>query len=72
MPNIFLPCAYLCVRIPVDLSAKLNSPNNMKKTTAFSVSSLLLLGGVSYLAAKLADLDLTFFFDGDDDHAHYC
>ena len=43
----------------------------MKKTTAFSVSSLLLLGGVSYLAAKLADLDLTFFFDGDDDHAHY-
>jgi hypothetical protein len=27
---------------------------------------------VSYLAAKLADLDLTFFFDGDDDHAHYC
>jgi hypothetical protein len=44
----------------------------MKKTTAFSFSSLLLLGGVSYLAAKLADLDLTFFFDGDDDHTHYC
>jgi hypothetical protein len=44
----------------------------MKKTTAFSFSSLLLLGGVSYLAAKLAGLDLTFFFDGDDDHHHYC
>jgi len=44
----------------------------MKKTTAFSVSSLLLLGGVSYLAAKLADLDLTFFLDDEDDHSHYC
>ena len=44
----------------------------MKKTTALSFSSLLLLGGVSYLAAKLADLDLTFFFDADDDHHHYC
>ena len=44
----------------------------MKKTTAFSFSSLLLLGGVSYLAAKLAGLDLTFFFDADDDYSHYC
>ncbi|WP_262891819.1 hypothetical protein [Hymenobacter frigidus] len=44
----------------------------MKKTTAFSLSSLLLLGGVSYLAAKLAGLDLTFFFTGDDDHHQYC
>ena len=44
---------------------------NMKKTTALSFSSLLLLGGVSYLAAKLADLDLTFFFDSEDQH-HYC
>ena len=44
----------------------------MKKTTAFSFSSLLLLGSVTYLAAKLADLDLTFFFHGDDDHHHYC
>ena len=44
----------------------------MKKTTAFSFSSLLLLGGMTYLAAKLADLDLTFFFDGDDDQHHYC
>jgi len=44
----------------------------MKKTTAFSLTSLLLLGGVGYLAAKLADLDLTFFFHGDDDHHHYC
>lgn len=43
----------------------------MKKTTAFSFSSLLLLGGISYLAAKLADLDLTFFFHGDDDQYHY-
>lgn len=44
----------------------------MKKTTALSFSSLLLLGGVGYLAAKLADLDLTFFFHGDDDQHHYC
>ena len=44
----------------------------MKKTTAFSFSSLLLLGSVSYLAAKLADLDLTFFFDTDEDQSHYC
>lgn len=51
---------------------KAAGPHPMKKTTAISVSSLLLLGGVSYLAAKLADLDLTFFFDGDDDHHHYC
>ena len=43
----------------------------MKKTTAISVSSLLLLGGFSYLAAKLAGLDLTFFFHGDDDQHHY-
>ena len=43
----------------------------MKKTTAFSFSSLLLAGGVAYLAAKLAGLDLTFFFHGDDDHYHY-
>ena len=47
-------------------------PYLMKKTTAFSFSSLLLLGGMGYLAAKLADLDLTFFFDGDDDQHHYC
>ena len=44
----------------------------MKKTTAFSLSSLLLLGGVSYLTAKLAGLDLTFFFHGDDEPHHYC
>ena len=44
----------------------------MKKTAAFSFSSLLLLGGITYLAAKLAGLDLTFFFHGDDDHHHYC
>ena len=44
----------------------------MKKTTAFSLSSLLLLGGVSYLAAKMAGLDLTFFFHGDDDGQQYC
>ncbi|WP_426059328.1 hypothetical protein [Hymenobacter sp. B1770] len=44
----------------------------MKKTTALSFSSLLLLGGVSYLAAKVAGLDLTFFFHGDDDQHLYC
>jgi hypothetical protein len=44
----------------------------MKKTTALSFSSLLFLGGVGYLAAKLADLDLTFFFHGDDDQHLYC
>ena len=44
----------------------------MKKTTAISFSSLLLLGGFGYLAAKLADLDLTFFFHGDNDQHHYC
>ena len=44
----------------------------MKKTAAFSLSSLLLAGGVAYLAAKLAGLDLTFFFHGDDDYQHYC
>jgi hypothetical protein len=44
----------------------------MKKNTALSFSSLLLLGGVSYLAAKLADLDLTFDLAGDDDQHHYC
>ena len=43
----------------------------MKKNTVFSLSSLLLLGGVSYLAARLAELDLTFFLHGDDEH-HYC
>ena len=43
----------------------------MKKATAFSFSSLLLVGGVAYLAAKLAGLDLTFFFHGDDDYYHY-
>lgn len=44
----------------------------MKKTTAFS--SLLLLGGLgslSYLAAQLADLNLTFDLR-DEDAAHYC
>ncbi|WP_262895163.1 hypothetical protein [Hymenobacter jeongseonensis] len=44
----------------------------MKKTTALSLSSLLLLGGMSYLAAKVADLDLTFYFHGDDDQHLYC
>jgi hypothetical protein len=44
----------------------------MKKNTAISVSSLLLLGGVSYLAAKLAGLNLTFDFSGDNDQHHYC
>ena len=40
----------------------------MKKTTAFS--SLLLLGGLGYLTAKLANLNLTFSLHGEEDH-HY-
>ena len=43
----------------------------MKKTTAFS--SLLLLGGLgslSYLVAKLATLNLTFYLHGEENH-HY-
>ena len=68
MHNILPPASYLC---PSN-TTKANSRILMKKTTAFSFSSLLLLGGVSYLAAKLADLDLTFFFDTDDDYSHYC
>ncbi|WP_262489431.1 hypothetical protein [Hymenobacter sp. IS2118] len=44
----------------------------MKKTTVLSFSSLLLLGSMSYLAAKVAGLDLTFFFHGDDDQHLYC
>jgi len=69
MHNILRMGTYLCPRI----NHQRYSRYPMKKsTTALSFSSLLLLGGVSYLAAKLADLDLTFFFDNDDDHAHYC
>ena len=44
----------------------------MKKTTAFS--SLLLLGGfgsLSYLAAQLRDLNLSFSLQGED-ASHYC
>ena len=40
----------------------------MKKTTAFS--SLLLLGGLSFLTAQLASLNLTFSLRGEEDH-HY-
>ncbi len=40
----------------------------MKKTTAFS--SLLLLGGLGYLTAKLAGLNLTFHLHGEENH-HY-
>ncbi|MFD1872815.1 hypothetical protein [Hymenobacter bucti] len=40
----------------------------MKKTTAFS--SLLLLGGLGYLTARLATLNLTFSLRGEEDH-HY-
>ena len=40
----------------------------MKKTTA--ISSLLLLGGLGYLTAKLAGLNLTFSLQGEEDH-HY-
>ena len=68
MHNIFGKVSYICSRI----NHQAISHSIMKKTTVFSLSSLLLLGGVSYLAAKLADLDLTFFFTGDDDHHQYC
>ncbi|GAA3961412.1 hypothetical protein GCM10022407_05400 [Hymenobacter antarcticus] len=68
MHNTFDKLSYICIRI----NHQAISSTHMKKTTAFSLSSLLLLGGVSYLAAKLADLDLTFFFHGDDDHHQYC
>ena len=43
----------------------------MKKTTAFSVSSLLLLGGLGLLAARLRTLNLHFSLEGED-AAHYC
>ena len=68
MHNIFGKAPYICVRI----NHPAISHSIMKKTTALSLSSLLLLGGVGYLAAKLAGLDLTFFFTGDDDHHQYC
>jgi len=68
MHNIFRWLSYICIRINHQAISRII----MKKTTAFSFSSLLLLGGVSYLAAKLAGLDLTFFFHGDDDHHQYC
>ena len=68
MHNIFGKVSYICIRINHQAISRFI----MKKTTAFSLSSLLLLGGVGYLAAKLADLDLTFFFTGDDDHHQYC
>ncbi len=68
MHNIIEFLSYLCPSI--NPSAILSII--MKKTTAFSLSSLLLLGGMGYLAAKVADLDLSFFFDGDDDQHHYC
>ena len=41
----------------------------MKKTTAFS--SLLLLGGLGLLAARLRTLNLRFSLEGED-AAHYC
>ena len=68
MHNIFGKVPYICIRF----NHQAISHSIMKKTTALSLSSLLLLGGVGYLAAKLAGLDLTFFFTGDDDHHQYC
>ena len=68
MHNKFGFLSYLCSGgryIPAAIAV-------MKKTTAFSFSSLLLLGGMSYLAAKVAGLDLTFFFHGDNDQHEYC
>lgn len=67
MHNIFNWLTYICAGITVSYC-----PYPMNKNTAFSISSLLLLGGVSYLAAKLAGLDLTFDFNGDNDQHHYC
>ena len=68
MHNIYPVVSYLCISNGYQVICSID----MKKTAAFSFSSLLLLGGVTYLAAKLADLDLTFFFHGDDDHHQYC
>ena len=68
MHNIFPSFAVsLCRNTPLGYFTP-----TMKKTTAFSLSSLLLLSGATYLAAKLADLDLTFYFHGDNDQHHYC
>lgn len=70
MTNIFWPYAlYLCSQQAEWLAINFTC---MKKTTAFS--SLLLLGGLgslSYLAAQLADLNLTFDLRGED-ACHYC
>ena len=68
MHNTLRFLSYICIII----NTNYDFPSDMKKSAAFSFSSLLLVGGVAYLAAKLADLDLTFFFHGDDDQHHYC
>ena len=68
MHNIYRTMSYICISIRHQAICSID----MKKTAAFSFSSLLLLGGITYLAAKLAGLDLTFFFHGDDDDHHYC
>jgi hypothetical protein len=65
MPNNLPNNVYLCV------VANHLTLTNMKKMNA--ISSLLLLGGLGslgYLAAKLADLNLTFSLRGEEDH-HY-
>lgn len=68
MHNIYSRLPYLCTSNFHSAICAIN----MKKTAVFSFSSLLLLGGITYLAAKLTDFDLTFFFHGDDDYHHYC
>ena len=62
MPNILRRQSYLCT-LANQLSLMI-----MKKTTA--LSSLLLLGGLGYLTAQLAKLNLTFHLHGEEDH-HY-
>ncbi|GGF09743.1 hypothetical protein [Hymenobacter cavernae] len=43
----------------------------MKKSTAV-LSSLLLLGGLTYLAAQVLDLRLFFDLRDEDDDIYYC
>jgi hypothetical protein len=69
MPNTFSFLTYLCT---FNYHGTAKSHSIMKKTTAFS--SILFLGGfgsLSYLAAQLRDLDLSFSLRGEDS-SFYC
>lgn len=72
MHNILPGHSYLCA-VNTNYACGLRLPFCiMKKTTAFS--SILFLGGfgsLSYLAAQLRDLDLTFSLNGEE-ACHYC